>query len=158
MVYQFQEAFVLRILLVGSSRQVDFLEELIKEHNSFNLMGVKESRQIAGLKDISTPSGTGEAMLGAEAEERICIVFVLACLEVPYCNMIGSRFWHAKFVGAVLNCHNTVPICVFIRRKSSLLKGSANNERQRRELIAELSRKHRNYLINNVSCVNQNET
>ena len=35
-------------------------------------MGVKESRHIAGLKDISTPSGTGEAMLGTE--ERFCIV------------------------------------------------------------------------------------
>ena len=35
---------------------------------------MKESRHIAGLKYISTPSGTGEAMLGAEAEERFCIV------------------------------------------------------------------------------------
>ena len=59
----------------GSSRQVEFLEELIKEQNSFNLMGVKESRHIAGRKDISTPSGTGEAMLGAE--ERFCIVSLI---------------------------------------------------------------------------------
>ena len=51
---------------------MEFLEELIKEQNSFNLMGVKESRHMAGRKDISTPSGTGEAMLGAE--ERFCIV------------------------------------------------------------------------------------
>ena len=56
---------------------MEFLEELIKEQNSLNLMGVKDFRHIAGLKDISTPSGTGEAMLGAEAEERFCIVSLI---------------------------------------------------------------------------------
>ena len=61
----------------GSSRQVEFLEELIKEQNSFNLMGVKESRHIVCPKDISTPSETREAMLGAEAEERFCIVSLI---------------------------------------------------------------------------------
>ena len=40
-------------------------------------MGVKESRHIAGLKDIYTPSETGEAMLGAEAEEGFCIVSLI---------------------------------------------------------------------------------
>ena len=55
----------------GSSRQVEFLEELIKEHYSFNLMGVKESRHIAGLK------GRGE---------------ILYCL--PYLNAFGFKEVH----------------------------------------------------------------
>ena len=43
-----------------------------------------------------------------------------AYMDVPYSNMIGSSFWHAKIVAAVLNCHNPVSICICIRGESSL--------------------------------------
>ena len=71
----------------GSSRQVDrFFKEQIKEQNSFNLIEVKESRHIAGLKDISTPSGTGEAMLGVEAKEIFCIVSLI------FMSLVSKKF------------------------------------------------------------------
>ena len=63
---------------------MEFLEELIKEQNFFNLMGVKESRHIAGRKDISPPSGTREAMLGAE--ERFCIV------SLVFMSLVSKKF------------------------------------------------------------------
>ena len=66
----------------GPSRQVEFLEELIKEENSLNSMGVKESWHMAGLKDISTLSETREVMLVAEAEERFCIVSLIFMILV----------------------------------------------------------------------------
>ena len=53
---------------------MEFLQELIKEQNSFNLMGVKESRHIAGRKDISTPSGRGHA--GGRGEILYCLPYL----------------------------------------------------------------------------------